>query len=60
LPVALSGGVALFSGLLASHYAQGDHTRGEEVLYRSCLIVFAGILLCSGFARPSPCRAHTG
>jgi hypothetical protein len=44
----LSGSVALSSGLLAFHYQHEDYARGEEVLYRSCLAVSAGILLCSG------------
>jgi hypothetical protein len=44
----LSGIVALSSGLLAFHYKHEDYTRGEEVLYRACLAVSAGILLCSG------------
>src|SRR5215212_4407586 len=44
----LSGSVALSSGLLAFHYQHEDYTRGEEVLYRTCLAVSAGILLCSG------------
>ena len=46
----LSGSVALFSGLLAFHYEHEDYTLGEEVLYRAFLIVFTGILLCSGMA----------
>jgi hypothetical protein len=46
----LSGSVALFSGLLAFHYEHEDYTEGEEVLYRTFLIVFTGILLCSGMA----------
>jgi hypothetical protein len=46
----LSGSVALFSGLLAFHYEHKDYTEGEEVLYRVFLIVFTGILLCSGMA----------
>jgi len=44
----LSGSVALSSGLLAFHYQHEHYARGEEVLYRSCLAVSAGILLCSG------------
>ena len=44
----LSGSVALSSGLLALYYQHEDYARGEEVLYRSCLAVSAGILLCSG------------
>jgi hypothetical protein len=44
----LSGSVALSSGLLAFHYQHEDYSRGEEVLYRACLAVAVGILLCSG------------
>jgi hypothetical protein len=46
----LSGSVALFSGLLAFHYEHEDYTLGEEVLYCTFLIVFTGILLCSGLS----------
>ena len=46
----LSGSVALFSGLLAFHYEHEDYTEGEEVLYRVFLILFTGILLCSGLS----------
>ena len=46
----LSGSVALFSGLLAFHYEHEDYTEGEAVFYRVFLIVFTGILLCSGMA----------
>lgn len=48
LTTALAGGVALFSGLLAIHYEHEGYTSGEAVLYRACLVVFTGILLCSG------------
>ncbi|HSK83160.1 MAG TPA: hypothetical protein VK902_07095 [Rubrobacter sp.] len=48
LTAVLSGSVALFSGLLAFHYEHEDYTRGEEVFYRTFLIVSTGILLCSG------------
>lgn len=48
LTAALSGSVALSSGLLAFHYQHEGYTHGEEVLYRACLMVSTGILLCSG------------
>ena len=48
LTAALSGSVALFSGLLALHYKQEDYTQGEAVFYGVFLVVSAGILLCSG------------
>jgi hypothetical protein len=48
LTAALSGGVALSSGLLAFHYRHEGYTSGEEVFFRACLIVSAGFLLCSG------------
>jgi hypothetical protein len=48
LTAALSGGVALSSGLLAFHYRHEGYTSGEEVFFRACLIVSTGFLLCSG------------
>ncbi len=48
LTAALSGGVALSSGLLALHYSRESYGAGEEVLFRACLIVSTGFLLCSG------------
>lgn len=43
-----AGAVSLTSGLLAYHYKFEGYTRGEEVIFCSCLIVSTGILLCSG------------
>jgi len=48
LTAALSGGVALFSGLLGFHYRHEDYTQGEAVFYSVFLVVSTGILLCSG------------
>ena len=48
LTAVLSGGVALFSGLLAFHYGHEDYAQGEGVFYGVFLVVSAGILLCSG------------
>ena len=48
LTAALSGGVALSSGLLALHYSRESYGAGEEVLFRACLTVSTGFLLCSG------------
>ena len=48
LTAALSGGVVVFSGLLAFHYRQEDYAQGEAVFYGVFLVVCAGILLCSG------------
>jgi hypothetical protein len=50
LTAVLSGGVALFSGLLAFHYEHEDYTLGEAVFYRVFLVVSTGLLLCSGMA----------
>lgn len=49
LTAVLSGGVCLTSGLLAWHYRlEGGYASGEEVLFRACMMVSAGILLYSG------------
>lgn len=48
LTAGLSAGVALTSGLLARHHKFEGYTHGEEVLFRTCLIVSTGVLLCSG------------
>lgn len=48
LTAMLAGTVCLTSGLLAYHYKFDGYTRGDEVLFRSVLIVSTGILLCSG------------
>lgn len=48
LTAGLAAGVALTSGLLAFHHKLEAYGGGEEVLFRSCLIVSTGILLCSG------------
>ena len=48
LTAGLSGACSLTSGLLALHYGREAYGSGEEVLFRSCLIVSGGILLCSG------------
>lgn len=44
----LSGAVALTSGLLARHYGAVGYSAGEEVIFRVCLIVSTGIMLCGG------------
>lgn len=48
LTTGLAACVALASGLLAFHYKREAYGGGEEVLFRACLIVSTGILLCSG------------
>lgn len=48
LTAALSGCVALTSGLLAFHYKFEGYSRGEEVAFRACLMIATGILLFSG------------
>ena len=48
LMAGLAGCVSLTSGLLAFHYKFEGYSRGAEVLFRTCLIVSTGILLCSG------------
>ena len=48
LTAALSACVASTSGLLAFHYKHEGYTRGEEVVFRSCLMISAGFLLFSG------------
>lgn len=48
LTTGLAACVALASGLLAFHHKREAYGGGEEVLFRACLIVSTGILLCSG------------
>lgn len=48
LTAALSAGVAISSGLLSLHYRREEYAADAEVFFRVCLIVSAGILLCSG------------
>jgi hypothetical protein len=47
LTAALSGGVALSSGLLALHYRRESYSAGEKGLFRARLIVSPGFLPCS-------------
>jgi hypothetical protein len=49
LTAALSGGVALSSGLLTLHYSRESYGAGEEVLFRACLIDFDGLLAVLGY-----------
>jgi hypothetical protein len=48
ITVGFSGIVALTSGLLARHYGLEGYSAGEEVVFRVCLIVSTGIMLCGG------------
>jgi hypothetical protein len=43
LTAALSGGVALSSGLLALHYRRESYSAGEKGLFRARLIDFDGL-----------------
>lgn len=44
----LAGAACLTSGLLARYYRRAGYSAGEEVVFRVCLIVSAGIALCGG------------
>ncbi|MDP9458305.1 MAG: hypothetical protein CYG60_22865 [Actinobacteria bacterium] len=48
LTAGLSGPVSLTSGMLVLHHKREPYGTGEEVIFRVCLIVSTGILLCSG------------
>jgi hypothetical protein len=49
----LLGSVSISAGVLAFHYRFAGYSRGEGVIFRIVIIVFTGILLCSGTWAPA-------
>lgn len=50
LTAVLAGGVALSSGLLTYHYRCEEYGSGNEVIFRTLLMVSTGVLLSSGIS----------